>query len=260
MRPALDADGLILKWADGNRRTAESRRRVICGSSKAPFCAARTSSTRMFSPRVSKMAPMTWSRPVAVLVCWALALQAGCATTRGRPPVSDRAGRPISEEEIRHEMRPVTGPIGWGILFGGALGMVVGSQIGYRIGHAWDTARGCEDCGLGGLVGGAVVGVLGGVVGGALLVYESAQARERRAAIRRIQARRSTEGAASRGGDLYPLQLGCDSTEPPVPSSTEAFAHAETPLAVNGSGRGRVAGLNLPVGAMAGWSPQCQLQ
>jgi hypothetical protein len=44
-------------------------------------------------------------------------------------------------------------------LGGGALGLVAGGKIGYEVAYERDIQRGCEDCGLGGLLRGATIGL-----------------------------------------------------------------------------------------------------
>jgi len=118
------------------------------------------------------------------------------------PPAGsvDPQGRPITTSEIRLEMRDGHQTLDAILLglAGGAVGMVVGGKIGYDIGYAHDIRQGCEDCGLGGLLGGATIGFIAGtVVGGNLGMRLGAKA-DRSDALRRILERRAREQQPAR--------------------------------------------------------------
>jgi hypothetical protein len=73
---------------------------------------------------------------------------------------------------------------------GGAAGLVLGARIGYEIDYANDVQRGCEDCGLGGMIVGAATGLPAGVAGGVLIGSAIVRHHQRAEAIRRIKAKR----------------------------------------------------------------------
>lgn len=101
----------------------------------------------------------------------------------------------IAEDEIRHEMRSANRTLyALGLGLGlGTIGFFAGAQIGYEIGYAQDTKNGCEDCGLGGLVYGSLIGAGTGLVGGLIVGQNLGAQKDREAAIQRIKHRRKAE-------------------------------------------------------------------
>jgi hypothetical protein len=101
----------------------------------------------------------------------------------------------ITEDEIRQEMRSANRPLyalGLGLGFG-TIGFFAGAKIGYEIGYAQDIKNGCEDCGLGGLVYGSLIGAGTGLVGGFIVGQNLGAQKDREAAIQRIKQRRKAE-------------------------------------------------------------------
>jgi H+/Cl- antiporter ClcA len=122
------------------------------------------------------------------------AVQLACASSH-RLAAGIAPADSISETEIQSEMRTmpssVAAPVLLGVV-GGAAGFVFGGWVGYQIDYRNDLhSRGCEDCGLGGLIVGAAVGLPTGVAGGVLLGTQIAREHQRAQAIRRIRSRRS---------------------------------------------------------------------
>lgn len=101
----------------------------------------------------------------------------------------------INEEEIRQEMRSANRnlyALGLGLGFG-TIGFFAGAKIGYEIGYAQDIKNGCEDCGLGGLVYGSLLGAGTGLVSGLIVGQNLGAQKDREAAIQRIKQRRKAE-------------------------------------------------------------------
>lgn len=124
------------------------------------------------------------ARFVVGLAC--LCILPGCVITRNLPD-------DVSESEFRQEVR-----VGYRLLFGlvgGAVGFVAGGKIGYEIDRSRDLRRGCEDCGLDGILIGAPVGFVSGVVGGVFLGANF----DRKAALRRVREKRTRNQPTGRG-------------------------------------------------------------
>jgi hypothetical protein len=126
-----------------------------------------------------------------------------CASGNIRP-ATDHAGQPISEEDIRAEMRGNSRvAYGFGLgLAGAAAGILAGGVIGYRIDYSRDTSRGCEDCGLDGLIVGSAIGVTAGATLGAILGSRMGHRKDRDAAVERIRRRRLEGGQPAGPGDV----------------------------------------------------------
>jgi hypothetical protein len=111
-----------------------------------------------------------------------------CIPVRPPAPAVDARGAPITTEQILAERR-ITHQTVDGILMGlagGAAGLLLGAKVGYEIGYAHDIHAGCEDCGLGGLLLGATIGLASGaILGGNLGTHVGAGA-DRADAVQKI--------------------------------------------------------------------------
>ena len=128
------------------------------------------------------------------------ALLAGCAVAPSPVNTLAPARDSIPEQEIEREMQSLHAHALYGVafsLFGGAAGLFLGGKIGYSIGYNHDIQRGCEDCGLEGLLLGGAVGGLTGIVGGAVLGTKVGGQVDRVEAIRRIRARRAGQSTGT---------------------------------------------------------------
>jgi hypothetical protein len=134
-----------------------------------------------------------------VLLIPAIVFQTGCASSTKSLQKADRSEETktpramISEEEIQKEIRPVYRTLyGLGLGLGfGTVGLIGGAKIGYEIAYARDIKRGCEDCGLGGLIYGGLIGGGTGLVGGIIIGQNLGARKDREQAIQRIRHRRS---------------------------------------------------------------------
>jgi hypothetical protein len=101
----------------------------------------------------------------------------------------------IAEDEIRREMRSANRTLyALGLGLGlGTIGFFAGAKIGYEIGYAQDIKNGCEDCGLGGLIYGSLIGAGTGLVGGLVVGQNVGAQKDREAAIQRIKQRRKSK-------------------------------------------------------------------
>ncbi|MGH7455542.1 MAG: hypothetical protein ACRENG_29580 [bacterium] len=101
----------------------------------------------------------------------------------------------IAEDEICQEMRATNRTLyalSLGLGFG-TVGFFAGAKIGYEIAYARDIKNGCEDCGLGGLVYGSLIGAGTGLVGGLIVGQNLGAQKDREAAIQRIKQRRKAD-------------------------------------------------------------------
>lgn len=137
---------------------------------------------------------------LALLLLTAM-LQVHCASsTKSLPKIAPAdtttaEAEIITEDEIRQEMRSANRTLyalGLGLGLGTA-GFFAGAKIGYEIGYAQDIKKGCEDCGLAGLVYGSLIGAGTGLVSGLIVGQNLGAQKDREAAIQRIKQRRKAE-------------------------------------------------------------------